>query len=242
MKRGGPTHPKMFELASQLNIPIYSAVGLMEMLWHFADDYAIQGDIGKHSDQVIAKAVGWAEDPSQLISALVSSRFLDKCPVHRLLVHDWEDHCTDYLKKKLKRYGLTIYRVSGQTPELSGLFSLPMAGIGVVGQGEKGVQTKHGQNPDSELLAEICAGYDRHLKHSNREPRDLVVQQVISMNGKFSVDRFRGNHPGYCSFYDEHGWSYSTLTFLGWINAGMPPPPPTKSSRQSQPSDTRYVD
>ncbi|HVW85859.1 MAG TPA: hypothetical protein VHB50_14315, partial [Bryobacteraceae bacterium] len=72
-----------------------------------------------------------------------------------------------------------------------------------------------------------------HLKHDNREPRDLVIRTVMGMNGSFDWDRFRGNHGSYCAYQSRRGWDYSKLTFLGWIRAGYPPPPPEPEVLQS---------
>lgn len=85
---------------------------------------------------------------------------------------------------------------------------------------------------DSELQ-EVSEAFDRHLKHLNREPKDLVIQLVMSMNGQFDWNKFRQNHKPFCEHWDTHGWSYCTLSFLGWINANMPPPPPkAKTARE----------
>ncbi len=82
-------------------------------------------------------------------------------------------------------------------------------------------------------LQEVADAFDRHLKHSNREPKDLIIQQVLSMNGKFDWTKFRENHQPFCDHWANHGWSYCPISFLGWINAGMPPPPPkSKTARE----------
>ncbi len=81
-------------------------------------------------------------------------------------------------------------------------------------------------NPDPDNLREISDGWNRHLKHDPRESQQMVIQIVLSMNGQFDWEKFRGNHPGYCAHYDAHGWDYCRLSFLAWIRAGMPPAPP----------------
>jgi len=62
------------------------------MLWHFAAHYAKRGNVGRHPDAAIARAIGWDQDPEVLIEALVESGWLDRCPCHRLRVHDWPEH------------------------------------------------------------------------------------------------------------------------------------------------------
>jgi len=116
MKRGTPDHPKVSHLATLLNINRAWAIGILEALWHFAARYAPQGDIGKHPDSVIAKAVYWERPTGErgvkaeckLSAALVEAGWLDTCPVHRLIVHDWCDHADEAVTKYLSRHGLSF--------------------------------------------------------------------------------------------------------------------------------------
>lgn len=116
MKRGTPDHPKIHRLCLILKIPIYSAVGLLEMLWHFTAKYALQGDIGRFSDREIAKSVGWDKSPTKLISALTECRWLDLSPEHRLLVHDWEEHADQTVRRVLVNRGLKMLASSQHHP------------------------------------------------------------------------------------------------------------------------------
>ncbi|HET9131924.1 MAG TPA: DUF1376 domain-containing protein, partial [Terriglobia bacterium] len=79
--------------------------------------------------------------------------------------------------------------------------------------------------PSQKQLQEISDAYDRHQKYRRKEPRDLVIQNLLSMNGKFDWERFRKNHVPYCEHYASHGWDFCTLTLLEWIDAGMPGAP-----------------
>lgn len=93
MKRGTPTHPKTDRLAERLGLRKFEAVGILECLWHFTAQYAKRGDIGKWSDEDIARQIGWDNDATKLIEALVYAGFVDRCQVNRLVVHDWQYHC-----------------------------------------------------------------------------------------------------------------------------------------------------
>ena len=104
MRTGAPRHPKVSETMAILQLERYSVVGLLEMLWHFTSEFYPGGDVGKCSDAVIADALGWKGDPARLMSGLVGL-WLDPHPVHRLVVHDWQDHAPDYIRKRLKRMG-----------------------------------------------------------------------------------------------------------------------------------------
>lgn len=116
MKRGGPTHPKIAELATILNIDRAWAVGIVEMLWHFTAQFAPQGDIGKYSDKKIADFIGWKKHSGSrgvtselwLSSALVRSGLVDCCDCHRLVVHDWAEHADQSVIRKLTRQKLAF--------------------------------------------------------------------------------------------------------------------------------------
>jgi hypothetical protein len=108
VKRGTPEHPKMFALAGALKVTRYAAGGIMEFLWHYTAKYALPGDIGRHPNATIAGAVGWEGEPDELIRALVSCRWLDRDTDHRLLVHDWPDHCDQTVKRALATAGLSF--------------------------------------------------------------------------------------------------------------------------------------
>lgn len=105
MKRNTPQHPKTLALAAALNVPVYSAVGLLEMMWHFTATYTPRGDIGRFSDAEICRGMGWTGRPGELIDRLVDSRWIDSCQTHRLIVHDWADHMEEATKKRLDRSG-----------------------------------------------------------------------------------------------------------------------------------------
>jgi len=101
MKRGTPEHPKVLSLMAELKMPLYSACGLLELLWHFAAKFALQGDVGRFSDKAIAKALGWRGEAQKLVSALVECGWLDRDKAHRLLIHDWKDHADQTVHRVL---------------------------------------------------------------------------------------------------------------------------------------------
>lgn len=103
MKREAVNHTKMRRLARELSIEIWAARGLMESIWYVCSEETPAGDIGKLSDQDLADAIGWLNDPCALVSALVRTGWLDESTQYRLLVHDWKDHCPDYIHMRLAR-------------------------------------------------------------------------------------------------------------------------------------------
>ncbi len=129
MKRGTPHHRKMHELAKALKIPLPMAVGIMEMLWQFAGQYTQQGDIGRVPDRVIAGAADWQKKPETLINAMVQTGWLDRVDEpHRLIIHDWPEHCEQSVIKWLEyndKKFLPIYGVSLDNRKRNSSKSLP---------------------------------------------------------------------------------------------------------------------
>jgi hypothetical protein len=105
MKRNTPIHPKLIKLAAELKIRKYAAVGLLELLWHMTAQFAPEGDIGRFQDREISLQLDWGGDTTRLINALVNSRWLDKHPTKRLIVHDWSEHSDGSCDKYLSDYG-----------------------------------------------------------------------------------------------------------------------------------------
>jgi len=117
MKRGTADHPKMHELAEELQIPLYSAVGILGRLWDWADKYSRRGDIGKFTNHAIARGITWEGDPDELIRALIEHRWIDKNENCRLIIHDWPEHCEYFIHNHLARLG--EFFADGSIPNMS---------------------------------------------------------------------------------------------------------------------------
>lgn len=142
MKRGTPRHPKVGRLCELLGISVPTAVGYLELLWHFTAEFAPQGDIGKYDDNRIEAALLSQFRPKgKLIQALIKASWIDQDPISRLIVHDWFEHADASVRKRLDRAGfsfvavnqkVTIHRPSTMTdvgslpePEPSQILSMP---------------------------------------------------------------------------------------------------------------------
>lgn len=115
MKQDTPHHPKMKHLARLLGVHRQRAMGLMEDLWHFTRKYCPQGNIGKFSNTHLAQELEWEGDPDELITQLVTAGWLDTCETHRLRVHDWREHCEDWVHWNLTRRRLRF--ADGEPPD-----------------------------------------------------------------------------------------------------------------------------
>lgn len=107
-------------LARLLKINRAWAVGILEVLWHWAGRYAPQGDLGRFSDADISDAVSWAREPMELIEALVESKWVDRHPTYRLVIHDWDKHAEESVCKYLKRNKLPFANVGNFVQTFSG--------------------------------------------------------------------------------------------------------------------------
>lgn len=101
-------HPKFHNLTVRLGLERWGGLGILESMWHFCGRFTPAGDIGKYSDAEIESWIGWKGEPGKLIEALVSCRWLDADPVHRLIVHDWAKHADDATKLAVKRANITF--------------------------------------------------------------------------------------------------------------------------------------
>jgi hypothetical protein len=93
----------MAELADLLGVPLYSAVGLLELLWHFTSCYTPRGDIGRFPNKALARACRWTRGADKLISAFIEAGWIDTDDLYRLVVHDWADHADRSTQLRVSR-------------------------------------------------------------------------------------------------------------------------------------------
>lgn len=110
MKREALRHPKMLDLASRLGTTRAHCIGMITLLLDWCADVTPQGNIGRWNNGAIAMACEWTADADAFIEALVASGWVDRCEVHRLLVHDLEEHAQQWWKRKMAKLGLAFLR------------------------------------------------------------------------------------------------------------------------------------
>jgi hypothetical protein len=108
MKRETLRHPKLYDLMARLDCSRPTALGYLDLLWDNAADIAPQGDIGKWPNGAIARSCDWTGNADQFVEALIEAGWLDRSEEFRLVIHDWADHCQNWLRMKLQKLGLTI--------------------------------------------------------------------------------------------------------------------------------------
>jgi hypothetical protein len=102
-KKGVLEHPKTLTLADSLGIMDCFALGILEAFWHHVTDYFEDGDVTNLRPSVFVRSIRYQGDAAQLWSALLDAGFIDQTPEGRLLVHDWPEHCNDYIHTRFYR-------------------------------------------------------------------------------------------------------------------------------------------
>lgn len=105
MKAGTQNHLKVKRLMRLLNAPMYRVVGILETLWLLCTDCCDEGNVGKYTDEEIADYLGWdgPQSPSELVRALSDSGWIDQDEEERLVVHDWLEHCPEYIRDRVRK-------------------------------------------------------------------------------------------------------------------------------------------
>lgn len=88
------SHPKFLKLRTMMNIDEDAALGRLSLLWLWALDYALDGDLRKFDPAIVQSA---CKIP---IETLVKCAFVDIRPYSR--IHDWWDYVGNYLKLRFK--------------------------------------------------------------------------------------------------------------------------------------------
>ena len=90
-------HPKLLLLKRALSITTAEAVGHLHLLWWWCAEHAIDGDISKFKDAVIADAAGYPGDEHAFLCALIDCEFVDPSPNR---IHEWHEYFGKLLAKR----------------------------------------------------------------------------------------------------------------------------------------------
>jgi DnaD/phage-associated family protein len=99
--QGLARHIKTKRLARRLGVTIPAAIGHLHLLWWWAMDNIIDGDLSSVDCEDIAEEMLWNDDPQMLMDALVYSGFVDNTE-KGLFIHDWHDYVGRLLEKRKK--------------------------------------------------------------------------------------------------------------------------------------------
>jgi hypothetical protein len=79
----------------------------------------------------------------------------------------------------------------------------------------------------------FIAAWERHHKHRGRTETQQIVLQTL-MGRQIDWDELERGHVPYCEYWTRRGWSFCGMTFLEWVDNGMPGAPPEPVSQAGQ--------
>ena len=95
-------HPKVFLLADGMGWDIDLAIGKLHRLWWWCLDYAIDGDLRKHSHGCIGRGMGVSgPECDKVVGILMESGWLDNEPYLR--IHGWWDYVGKFLQSRYSK-------------------------------------------------------------------------------------------------------------------------------------------
>ena len=94
-------HPKTRKLAHKLEIKIPQTMGHLTLLWHWAMDYAPDGDLSRYDAEDIAIAAQWDGNADDFKEALVACGWID-CDDDGERIHDWYDFAGKLIERRAK--------------------------------------------------------------------------------------------------------------------------------------------
>lgn len=111
MKQNTHRNIKMLKLAAAIHRPIPYCVGTLHLLWETAGQVAPQGDIGKYPTEWIEATLCWDGKRGALVEALLICGWLDLDARGVPIIHDWHEHCEQYVKARLERSHLPFLSI-----------------------------------------------------------------------------------------------------------------------------------
>lgn len=175
-------------MCESLGVKVPTAVGHLELLWHFTAEFAPQGDIGKYSDEWIESGCYWHGRKGRLIAALIEARWVDQHNTHRLVVHDWHEHADDSVKKRLARGGKQFVTGHEDSGKVTGQ-NTPRGSLPEPSQSQS--QSLAAPKPEPSIAATSSSTNGSHPKADKRGDDDDVDTYVKRI-------RERWNDTGLC--------------------------------------------
>jgi len=208
MKPSCPQTVKFLKLKRRLKLAHWQAVGLLESLWLIAQHSAQQGDIGKLSNEDLAASMEWAGDADELVQVFVDCGFLDRCRVHRLVVHGWNEHAPTWTRGNLAKAGLSIVVAVAVTPKDG-----PKDGPKDTPKDDPTDEPWDGPEPtvDSPTSPVLSSPNESCPKISRfTPPTEEEVEQFVDENN-LNLDPVQ-----FVSFYASKGWKVGSAKMKDW--------------------------
>ena len=205
MKHTALSHIKTMRLQQQLGLRLYEAIGLLELLFQRTAESAwLHGEIGwNRSNADIGLLLDYVGDPEELIAALVSAGYLDEHDTYRFVVHDWRDHCPQFVLKRIARAEKEESDFQESTPSMAASGSRCPPTGGQTGTG-KGIGTGTGVGKGSGT-GEGKSKHVRFRKPTLEEIRDHCREKGFT----FDPEQF-------LAYYESNGWRIGRTSMKNW--------------------------
>jgi hypothetical protein len=93
-------HPKTRKAARLAGTTVPTMVGHLHLVWHWAMDFAQEGDISRFEPWQIEDAAMWDGDEGKLYAALIESGYVDAIKDGGVVLHDWHDYAGKLIERR----------------------------------------------------------------------------------------------------------------------------------------------
>jgi hypothetical protein len=217
MKTGTLDKLKFDVLKKLLGLPKYQVMGILEGLWYMTATNAPDGAVGRYSNLEIAAWLEWAGDENHLVESMIKARFLDRCSTHRLVVHDWQDHCPLHVKANLSKHKKDFAQAESEEPPMGDSQGGSQGKLlDPVQEGPSySIQTKPIQTKPRKTLADRKPADDPpgHVNGSRRftPPQIPEIREYITQLADCSVDPI-----AFWNHYEAVGWRVGKSPMKDW--------------------------
>lgn len=196
----------------------------------------------RESEANVNKWLGSLVD-AKLIVETDGERFPNNWGTRQFEISSTTERTRAFRNRSRNKYGNgsgTNGNEEGTFPERSSRASESVSVLSLNSEYGSGAKKPKNRQQATDLTAdELEATWERHHKHIRGESKNLTFARIFDMasTGKIELLRFRDVHPRYCAYWDVRDWNFGALSLLGWVEAGMPEPPPTKGGRKAMPGE-----
>ncbi|WP_145216618.1 hypothetical protein [Planctomycetes bacterium TBK1r] len=172
-----------------------------------AAQHAEDGDLSRFSDDEILGCIEWDNADVNVVEVLVECRWLDR-DEGRLTVHDWAEHCPNYVKERVKKReqrskgkGVgdgTRGTMSGDCPQTVPGRSTPTQPNPTLPNQTKPNPTNSGRNPESdqmnktnEAALRLAVEASKALSPAKFNDRQLIAKAAVIAVASLDENWFR---------------------------------------------------
>jgi hypothetical protein len=190
-------HPKLEDLADELDIPPVYAVEHLVYLWTWLTDYRPDGDMTGLTTRRIERSAGWTGTHGELLSALVVAGFVDR-DGDQLRCHNWMVYAQSYKRALAAKSTRTKAKKaekrskkSAKSPKNTGETGMPTSVISVVPQQQHSDLERRGEERKREERKTENQKPKTVSRESPETPGDVDEKSAVAL----VVAHYRKAHP-----------------------------------------------